>query len=150
LDEEVGIDAIIIAFSKAFDLVLHDRLLTKLAASGVDSRVAVWVREFLVGRIQRGRVGGQLSKGVKLTSVVSESNVLGPLLFPVYLNYIWRNIDSSITPFVDDCITYRKHTNKKDIERLQKNMDILGMGSRKWYKNIYQYKEGNKNYETSG
>ena len=51
-------NAIIIDFSKAFDLVPHDRLLTKLAASGVDSGVVVWVREFLVGRTQRVRVGG--------------------------------------------------------------------------------------------
>jgi len=49
LDETVGVDAIIIDFSKAFDLVPHDRLLTKLASSGVDSRVVIWLREFLVG-----------------------------------------------------------------------------------------------------
>ena len=41
-------DAIIINSSKAFDLVPHDCLLMKLAASGVDSRVVIWVREFLV------------------------------------------------------------------------------------------------------
>jgi hypothetical protein len=41
LDEGVGIDAIIIGFYKTFDLVSHDRLLMKLAASGVDSRVVV-------------------------------------------------------------------------------------------------------------
>jgi hypothetical protein len=41
LDEGVGIVAIIIDSSKAFDLVTHDRLLTKLAAVGVDSRVVV-------------------------------------------------------------------------------------------------------------
>jgi len=62
-------DAIIIDFSKAFDLAPHDRLLRKLAASGVDSSVVVWVREFLVGRTQRIRVGGKLSKEVKVTSV---------------------------------------------------------------------------------
>ena len=62
LDERVGIDAIVIDFSEAFDLVPHDRLLTKLAASGVDSRVVVCIREILVGRTQRVRVGGQLSK----------------------------------------------------------------------------------------
>jgi len=57
LDEAVGIDAIIIDFPRAFDLVPHDRLLSKLTASGVDARVVVWVREFLVGRTPRGTVG---------------------------------------------------------------------------------------------
>ena len=41
LDEATRLDAIIIDFSKAFDLVPHDRLLKKIAASGVDSRVVV-------------------------------------------------------------------------------------------------------------
>jgi hypothetical protein len=41
LDNGGRIDANIIDFSKAFDLVPHDRLLTKLAASGVDSRIIV-------------------------------------------------------------------------------------------------------------
>jgi hypothetical protein len=47
LDEDARIDAIVIDFSKAFCLVLYDRMLTKIAASGVDSRLVVWVREFL-------------------------------------------------------------------------------------------------------
>ena len=68
LVEGVGIDAIIIDFSKALDLVPYDRLLTKLAASAVDSRIVVWIREFLVGCTQRVRVGGQLSKEIKVTS----------------------------------------------------------------------------------
>ena len=59
MDEKIGVDTIIIDFSKALDLVPHVRLLTKLAASGVDSRVVLWVMEFLVGLAQRVRVGGQ-------------------------------------------------------------------------------------------
>jgi len=62
LDEGVGIDAIIIDFSKAFVLIPHDRLFTKMAASGLDSRVS----EFVVGRTQRVRLGGQLSTEVKV------------------------------------------------------------------------------------
>jgi hypothetical protein len=80
--------AIIIDFSKAFDLVPHDRLLMKLAASGVDSRIVVWVREFLVGRTQRVRVEGQLSKEVRVTSGVPQGSILGPLLFLAYVNDI--------------------------------------------------------------
>jgi len=41
LEEGVGIDEIIIDFSKAFDFVPRDRLFTKLSASSVDSRVGV-------------------------------------------------------------------------------------------------------------
>jgi len=114
MEEGTGIDAIIIDFSKAFDLVPPDRLLTILAASGVDSRVVVWVREFLVGRTRRVKIGGQLSKEVKLTTGVPQGSVLGPLLFLVYVHDIWRNIDSSFRPFADDCTIHRKITNKND------------------------------------
>jgi hypothetical protein len=96
LDEGVSIDAIIIDFYKAFDLVPHDRLLMKLAASGVDSRIVVWVRGFLVGRTQRVRVEGQLSEEVRVTSGVPQRSVLGPLLFLAYVNDIWMNIDFPI------------------------------------------------------
>jgi hypothetical protein len=46
------IDAIVIDFSKTFDLVPHDWLLVKIAFSGVDSMVVAWVREFLLDRTQ--------------------------------------------------------------------------------------------------
>ena len=89
--------------SKAFDLVPNDRLLTKIAISGVESNVVVWVREFLLGRTQRVRVGGQLSEEVSVTSGVPQGSVLGPLLFLAYVNDIWRNIVSTIRLFADDC-----------------------------------------------
>jgi len=62
LDSGDKIDAIIVDFSKAFNLVSHGWLLAKIANSGMDSKVVVWIREFLVGRTQRVRVEGQLSQ----------------------------------------------------------------------------------------
>jgi hypothetical protein len=124
LDEGVGMDVITIDFSKVFDSVPHDQLLTKLAVLGVDLRV--WVREFLVGLTQRVRVGGQISREVKVASFVPHGGVLGSLLFLVYTNNIWRNIDSCIRLFADDCVIFRKITNKNDIEKLQKELDSLG------------------------
>jgi len=116
LDEGDGIDAIIIDFCKTFDLVPHNRLLTKLAALCEDSRVVIWVREFLLGHTQRVRIGGQLSKEVKITSGVQQGSILGPILFLVYVNDIWRNIDTSIRLFAEKCIICRKITNKNNIE----------------------------------
>jgi len=59
---------IIIDFSKAFDLVPNDRLLKKIAASGVDSKVVVWIKEFLIDHSQRFRVGKNYSEEVRVTS----------------------------------------------------------------------------------
>ena len=64
-------DAIIIDFSKASDLVPHDRLLIKIVATGVDLRVVVWLKEFLLGRSQRIRVDRPHSEEVRVTSGVS-------------------------------------------------------------------------------
>ena len=54
--EAARLDGVIIHFSKAFDLVPHDCLLKKIGTSGVDSRVVIWITEFLIGRSQRVRV----------------------------------------------------------------------------------------------
>jgi len=70
----------------------------------VNSRVVFWVREFLVGRTQRVRVGRKLSKEVKVTSGVPQGSVLGALMFLVCVNDIWRNIDSNIRLSADECI----------------------------------------------
>ena len=94
LDDGDRIDAIIIDFSKAFDLVPHGRLLTKIANSGVDSRVVVWIRVFLLGRMQRVSVGGHLSEEVRVTSGAPQGSVLGTLLFQPrkrYFENYWVN-----------------------------------------------------------
>jgi len=126
LDNGDKIDAIIVGLSKAFDLVPHGRLLTKIANSGVDSRVVVWIREFLLGRMQRVRVGGQLSAKVRLMSGVLQGSVLDLLPFLPYVNDIWRNMESTIRLFADDCVIYRKIINNADMEKLQKDLDRLG------------------------
>ena len=101
-------------------------MLTKIANSGVDSRVVVWIREFLLGCTQRDRVGGQLSAEVRVTSGVLQGSVLGPLLFLAYVNDIWRNMESTIRLFADDCVIYKKIINTADMEKLQKDLDRLG------------------------
>jgi hypothetical protein len=89
----------------------------------VDSRVVIWIRKSLLGRTQRDRVGWHLSEEV--TSGVPEGSELGPLLFLVYVNNIWRNIDSTIRLFVDDCIIYREVKNNNDMENLKTDLNRL-------------------------
>jgi len=79
-----------------------------------------------LGRTQRVKVGGQLSDEVSVTSGVPQESILGPLLFLAYINDIWRNIESTIRLFADDCIIYKKIINNENIENLQKDLNRLG------------------------
>jgi hypothetical protein len=74
----------------------------------------------------KGQSRRQLSIEVKVTSGVPHGSVFSPLLFLVYVNDIWRNVDSSVIFFADKCITYRKITNKNHTVKLQKDLDTLG------------------------
>jgi hypothetical protein len=125
MDNGDRIDAIAIDFSKAFDLVPHSRLLMKIAISGVDSRIVALVREFLRSRTQRVRLGGHLSEEVRVTSGVPQGSVLGLLLILAYANDSWRNTESTIRLFADDCVIYKGVINNEDIDSLQEDLDRM-------------------------
>ena len=85
----------------------------------MDLRVVVWVKKFLLGRSQSVRVDRQLSEEVRVMSGVPQGSVLGPLLFPVYVDDIWKKVASNIRLFADDFIIYRKIKYSSDIDNLQ-------------------------------
>ncbi len=69
IDAGGRVDAVVIDFAKAFDVVPHNRLVQKLINSGIDPRVVVWNSEFLRDRKQKVRIGQELSseaRGVSL------------------------------------------------------------------------------------
>jgi len=119
MDEGIRADATIIDFSNAFSLLPHDRVLSKIAATGGDLRVVVWGKEFLLGRSQRVRLDGQLSDEARENAGTPQ----GSLLFLAYVNDIWRNTESNIRLFTHDCVTYRKITESSDIEKLQTDLN---------------------------
>jgi len=75
--------------------------------------VVVWVKEFLLGRSQRVRVGGQLSQEVRVTSGMLRGGALGALVTLAYVNDMYRNIESNIGLFADYCIKYRKNNGEQ-------------------------------------
>jgi hypothetical protein len=80
LDEWYRTGARKIHFSKAFDLVPHDRLLMQIAVIE-DLRVVGRVIELLLGRSQRDRVDTHLSEEVRVNSGLPQGSVIGPYGF---------------------------------------------------------------------
>ena len=73
------IDIAVLDFSKAFDTVPHDGLLSKLKHYDIDDKI--WISNFLKQRKQRVVVDGIQSDLVTVDSGVPQGTVLGPILF---------------------------------------------------------------------
>ena len=62
---------------------------------------------FLTNRTQRVMIEGTLSEAAPVASGVPQGSVLGPLLFPCYINDLPAGVSSHIRMFADDCLLYR-------------------------------------------
>jgi hypothetical protein len=113
----------VIDFSKTFDIVPYDRVLTNISETGVELRVVKWIKNFLSGFSQKVTIDGHLSEEVRINSGVPQRSVIGPLLFLAHVNDIWRNIESNVRLFADDCVIYRRIYDNRDVDKLQTDLN---------------------------
>jgi hypothetical protein len=125
-------DAVVMDFSKAFDMVPHYSLLVKLQNYGIGNQGLKWIESFLADRTQRVVVDGQKSDPAPVTSGVPQGSVLGPILFLVYINDMPECITSNCRLFADDTIVYREVNCDADALLLQQDLDALQHWEKKW------------------
>ena len=89
-------------FAKAFDSIPHERLLLKLEAVGLRGDLLNWLRDFLVGSMQKVVINGCHSPWKRITPGVPQGTILGPLLFNLYINDISACLTSGVRLYADD------------------------------------------------
>ena len=127
LNQSSQVDAILLDFSKAFDKVDHQILLSKMEDIGITGPLLSWTSSFLLNRTQHVLLNGSFSDPAKVLSGVPQGTVMGPLLFLIYINDIHRNLSpgTEIRLFADDSLLYRNISDTSDSQTLQKDLDTL-------------------------
>ena len=125
-------DVVVLDFSKAFDVVPHQRLLHKLDHYGIRGTTLNWIQNFLTTRAQKVVVDGSSSESARVRSGVPQGTVLGPLLFLTYINDLPSTVSSAVHLFADDCLLYRPIKCRADQEQLQRDLSALQDWADRW------------------
>ena len=89
--------------SKAFDCILHDLIIAKLAAYGLDDTVVQLIFSYLKNQKQCVRIKDIYSNFENIIAGASRSSIVGPLLFDFSIsNLFFFTESSSICNFADD------------------------------------------------
>ena len=128
-----AVDVIYLDFAKAFDSVVHTKLIAKLSCYGINEMLVKWIESFLVGRYQFVRIGLSTSNSCLALSGVPQGSVLGPVLFVIYVNDIPRPHGVSVKLFADDTKLYTVLQNDTiSSADLQKCLDAIYEWSTIW------------------
>lgn len=116
---------------KAFDVVNHDLLLTKLQMYGFSPSALRWFKSYLTDRYQQVSLNGVLSDAASLRCGVPQGSILGPSLFLLFINDLplsWKN-ENGI--FADDATFY---ASAQSLSTIQDDLQRDLASTAKWTK----------------
>ena len=104
IENKKSLDIIYIDFAKAFDSVVHTKLISKLVSYGISGCFLRWIEHFLTYRYQYVSVSGTKSSSIRVISGVPLGSILGPILFSIYINNVCDIIvgNTACKLFADD------------------------------------------------
>ena len=108
LNNDIQNDVVNFDFSKAFDSVNHDILLTKLKHEyGINGTLLKFLVDYLQNRQQFFVIGGHQSEHMPVASGVPQGSILGPLLFVMFI-FDCISDKTNIALYADDTKIWRE------------------------------------------
>ena len=120
---------VFVDFRKAFDVVDHQLLLTKLRLYRVSDPSLSWFESYLSGRQQFVSIDGQRSDSLLIKQGVPQGSVLGPALFLLFVNDIPLHLTNSTVDIYADDTTINASAHFSDLcsmtQRLNSDLDAV-------------------------
>ena len=123
MDQGLYTVAIFLDLRKAFDVVNHDLLITKLQIYGCSPSSLLWFKSYLTDRRQCVNLLGTVSNTEVLSSGIPQGSILGPTLFLLFINDLPLSWESRNGLFADDATFYASATTLTDVQ-LQPQRDL--------------------------
>ena len=113
MDERDGwVDCTYLDLKKAFDKVLHKRLIWKLEhEGGIGGSILKWMEDFLSNGEIKTVIRNIKSSWKGVISGVPQGCILAPIMFAVYVNDMIEDIEGYISMFADDSKIMRRVAN---------------------------------------
>ena len=128
--------------SKAFDCLLHDLLIDKLAAYGFDYVSLVFIQSYLSERQQRTKVNNAYNTYSDILHGLPQGSILGLLLFNIYISDMFYDIDNyDIASYAEDNTAY---TSDFNLEEVIQKLKVITNNLFEWFKNNQMKANANK------
>ena len=127
--------ALLTDLSKAFDCLLHDLLIARLAAYGFDYDALVFIQSYLSERQQRTKVNNAYSTYSDILYGVPQGSIRSPRLFNIYISDMFYDIHKcDIASYADDNTQYTSNFN---LEEVIQKLELTTNNLFEWFKNNY-------------